>query len=66
MKEDDLRGKLGAKQSAELRLFLDRALWQTEPEEPVVCSTFACGRTLTAQEQLYGGKCINHSKQINK
>lgn len=30
--------------------------------EPHVCSVFGCGRKLTAQEQLFGSKCINHSK----
>jgi hypothetical protein len=25
------------------------------------CSHFGCGKTLTVQEKLYGGKCIHHS-----
>ena len=26
------------------------------------CSSFGCGRLLTAQEKLFGGRCIHHSK----
>lgn len=34
-----------------------------EPE-PHVCSFFGCGRTLTAQEKLFGTKCIIHNHKI--
>lgn len=33
----------------------------TNPE-PHNCTHFGCGRTLSIREQLFGSKCINHSK----
>jgi hypothetical protein len=32
------------------------------PTEPVICSHFGCGKTLTMQENLFGKKCIDHPK----
>lgn len=29
--------------------------------EPVVCSVFGCSKNLTAQEKMFGNKCIRHS-----
>lgn len=33
------------------------------PTEPVCCSHFGCGRTLTLQEQLAGDRCVNHQRR---
>lgn len=37
-------------------------------EEPAICKHFACGKTLSSEEQLYGQYCIHHSqkRQINR
>lgn len=31
--------------------------------EPVKCSEFGCGRSLTLREKLFGDKCCLHSKR---
>lgn len=36
-----------------------------DEEEPIVCSSFGCSRTLSITEQLFGSKCI-HCQGINK
>lgn len=41
-------------------------LQQHKKAEPVVCSTFGCGKRLSISEQLFGNKCIQCSKQVKK
>lgn len=41
-------------------------LQQHKKAEPVICSIFGCGKKLTIQEQLFGGKCIQCSKDKPK
>lgn len=36
-----------------------------DDEQPIVCSSFGCSRTLSITEQLFGSKCI-HCQGINK
>lgn len=31
--------------------------------EPVICSHFGCGRTLSQREQMFGQRCIHHSEK---
>jgi hypothetical protein len=47
------------------RYLLTEIIGEHNPE-PIVCSVFGCGRRLTIQEQLFGGKCIDHSKPEEK
>lgn len=38
-----------------------RELLALHQHEPVVCSFFGCGRTLTCREMLLGSVCVEHS-----
>lgn len=38
-------------------------LQQKKASETAICSSFGCGKKLTIQEQLYGKKCIQCSKE---
>lgn len=50
----------------------DKDLWELRPElkreevEEVKCAEFGCGTSLTPGEQLFGDRCIRHSKDRKK
>lgn len=47
-------------------------IWELLPEsqgeeiEKVVCAEFGCGKHLTAGEQLFGSRCVKHSRDRKK
>lgn len=40
--------------------FATDAQFKYTGEQPVKCLQFACGKTLSAQERVYGDRCIAH------
>ncbi len=46
------------------KIDLDKFKFDREPDEDLrnICTHFGCGKELTQQEQLFGNKCIKHSK----